>query len=318
MLEGVGSGIGMDSSVVASPRYPDMRVVSTTDFFYPLVEDPYMQGRIACANVLSDMYAMGVPFVDNTLMILASSLEMAPADREIVTREMIRGYDELSKEAGTSVTGGQTVLNPWPIIGGVAKSICKDSDIIMPVSAVAGDVIVLTKPIGTQVAVNVKQWMNADDGDAKKEQVRSLIGLDTGNRAYHKAMRQMARLNKTGAEMMHKYDAHAATDVTGFGILGHLDNLASNQKAKVSLELTALPVLRGMTAVDDAVSMFKLRAGYSAETSGGLMVCLPAANAEAFCADMQRLDGEPCWVVGRVVAGDNTARIVDDVKIIEV
>jgi len=158
LLEGVGSGIGMDCSVIPSKKYKDLFVVSTTDFFYPLVEDPYTQGKIAAANVLSDMYALGVVDVDNLLMLLASSLNIKNLDdRNIVTKYMIKGFDDQCKMADTQVSGGQTVMNPWPIIGGVANSICKMQDIIMPVNAVVGDVIVLTKPLGTQVAVNAKQ-----------------------------------------------------------------------------------------------------------------------------------------------------------------
>jgi selenide, water dikinase len=124
LLEGVGSGLGMDSSVIPSQKYPDLYVVSTTDFFYPLVtllswlcsrsgcvrvgRGPLhagllgpvarcvargSQGKIACANVVSDMYAMGVPFVDNILMLLAASTDMDSKSRDIVTREMIRGFD---------------------------------------------------------------------------------------------------------------------------------------------------------------------------------------------------------------------------------
>src|SRR4051812_31945129 len=92
-------------------------------------------------------------------MLLAKSIDMPDAYADIVTQEMIRGFDAQVKEAGSVVSGGQSVRNPWPIIGGVAQSICKKEDIIMPVNAQAGDVIVLTKPIGTQLAVNGKQWL---------------------------------------------------------------------------------------------------------------------------------------------------------------
>ena len=100
-----------DCSVTPMAGNPDIECISTTDFFYPLVEDPYLQGRIACCNTLSDIYAMGIPRVDHMLMILAISLEMSEEEREVVTREMIRGFDDCAKEAGTKVTGGQSVMN---------------------------------------------------------------------------------------------------------------------------------------------------------------------------------------------------------------
>ena len=88
---------------------PNIHLISTTDFFYPHVFDPYMQGRIACANVLSDVYAMGIDRVDNVLMILGVSRLMSPEAKEIVTREMISGFNDCAVDAGTNVTGGQSV-----------------------------------------------------------------------------------------------------------------------------------------------------------------------------------------------------------------
>lgn len=119
-MEGIGDEegtIGMDCSIVASKKYPKYSIVSTTDFFYPLVNDPYLQGRIGCANVLSDMYALGCATIDNVLMILAASKNMKQPERDIVTKEMMRGFNDCCKLAETNVTGGQTVINPWPIIG---------------------------------------------------------------------------------------------------------------------------------------------------------------------------------------------------------
>ena len=147
----------MDCSVVAT-QLPGVLMVTTTDFFYPLVEDPYQQGRIGACNVLSDLYAMGVTNVDTVLMILAASLDMTSSERDIVTTQLIKGFNDTCAEADTNVTGGQTVLNPWPIIGGTACALCKEDQIIRPVGGKPGDVLVLTKPLGTQVAVNCQEW----------------------------------------------------------------------------------------------------------------------------------------------------------------
>ena len=136
-------------SVARHPDDPSRCLISTTDFFYPLVEDPYMQGRIACCNVLSDVYAMGIPRVDHMLMILAVSMKMEESEREIVTREMIKGFNDCCIEARTMVTGGQSIRNPWPIIGGVANTMCNEDEYIKPNFAKAGDVLLLTKPLGT-------------------------------------------------------------------------------------------------------------------------------------------------------------------------
>ena len=95
-----------DCSVTEMAGKPDIKCISSTDFFYPLVEDPYMQGRIAACNTLSDIYAMGISRVDHVLMILAVSNLMDDFEREVITREIIRGFDDCTKEAETFVTGG--------------------------------------------------------------------------------------------------------------------------------------------------------------------------------------------------------------------
>lgn len=95
------------------------------------MDDPYLQGKIACANVLSDLYAMGVTDCDNMLMLLGVSIDMTSKEREVVTSLIINGFNDLAKEAGTTVNGGQSVLNPWYIIGGVASSVVSSSEFIM-------------------------------------------------------------------------------------------------------------------------------------------------------------------------------------------
>jgi selenide,water dikinase len=276
-----------------------------------------LRGRIAACNVLSDMYAMGVTDVDNVLMLLASSIDMPEAYRNIVTAQMIKGFDEQCKLAGTIVSGGQSVRNPWPIIGGVAQSICKASDIIMPIAAQPGDVLVLTKPIGTQLAVNAKQWM----WDAEKWSKYAPHTTErTVRRAFHMANQSMMRLNRIGAELMHKHHAHAATDVTGFGILGHLDALCKTQTLPVTLRLHTLPILAGMADLSKHAPGFRLLEGYSAETSGGLLICMTPQDAEAYVKEIQEREGLPAWIVGMVSMeeGGRKAVLEEGYKIIEV
>jgi len=309
----------MDCSIVPLSRH-GLSMVSTCDFFFPLVDDPYVQGQIGCCNVLSDMYAMGVVNIDNVLMILAASQKMDSDMRDVVTRKMIEGFNDKCLEAGVECTGGQTVINPWPIIGGTAMSACTDFEYIRPVHAVPGDVLVLTKPLGTQVAVNAHQWKHQEK---KWTNVQDVITKEEATRAYDVAMHSMARLNRTAAKLMHKYGAHAATDVTGFGILGHGRNLAGNQTAAVNFELHTLPIIRSMKEVDDKVQMFKLMNGFSAETSGGLFICLPADKAEAFCQELESIDNCPAWIIGRVLQSDedpakNTCNLINNPTIINV
>jgi len=295
-------------------------VISTTDFFFPLVDSPYLQGRIGAANVLSDLYAEGVEHCDFVLMLLAACREMPTAEREICTAEMVKGFRDACDEAETAITGGQTVLNPWPIIGGVATSVVAKGEFVPSNGAQAGNVVVLTKPLGTQIAVNVHQWRNTPGSKHWKQIVDDkVISEEQAEEMMHQAVCSMARLNKNGGRLMLKHGAKACTDVTGFGILGHAQNLIENQVAEVGMELHTLPLLAGTKAVNDQVFNFQLTIGYSAETSGGLMLCLPPDQAEAYMAAVKEVDGTESWIIGRVIEDPNRkAKILDDANFLEV
>jgi len=308
-------GIGLDSCVLPL-RHGELLLVQSTDFFYPLVDDPYMMGKIACANVLSDIYAMGVTDVDNMLMLLSTSNKMSDKERDTIMPLILQGFKECAEEAGTTVQGGQTVVNPWMIVGGVATSVCKPNEVIIPENAMIGDVLVLTKPLGTQVAVNAHQWLEKPD---RWDRIKSVVTEDDVRKAYHYAMHSMARLNKNGASLMHKYNAHACTDVTGFGLLGHAQNLAKHQKNEVSFVIHSLPIIAKMTTISKICNnAFGLLRGASAETSGGLLVAIPHEQAAAYCKDIEAQDDYQAWIIGVVEKGDRTATIVDNPRIIEV
>jgi len=187
-LKDVGDGsIGLetpDCSVTKMKGNEDIHLISTNDFFYPLVEDPYMQGRVACCNVLSDVYAMGIPRVDHMLMILAISTQMNAKEQETVTREMIRGFDDCATEAGTKITGGQTIMNPWPIIGGVANVVCHESEYVKVNQGQPGDKLVLTKPLGTQVAVNLNEWL-VEENELWTDKASEWLTADQAKEAYY-------------------------------------------------------------------------------------------------------------------------------------
>ncbi|CAF1053910.1 unnamed protein product [Adineta steineri] len=308
-------GIGLDSCVIPI-RHGGLFLVQSTAFFYPLVDDPYVMGKIACANVLSDVYAMGAVEVDNMLMLLSTSNKMTEKERDIIMPLILQGFKECAEEAGTTVQGGQTVINPWLIVGGVATAVCTQNEIIIPENAIVGDVLVLTKPLGTQVAVSAHQWLENPD---RWNRIKSVISEDDVRKAYQRAMNSMARLNKIGASLMHKYNAHACTDVTGFGLLGHAQNLAKHQKHDVSFVIHNLPIIAKMATISKACgNAFGLLQGTSAETSGGLLVVLPREQAAAYCKDIQAQEGYQAWIIGVVEKGGRTAKIIDKPRIIEV
>ncbi|KAK7590086.1 hypothetical protein V9T40_001699 [Parthenolecanium corni] len=308
-------GIGMDSSVTPL-RHNGLSLVQTTDCIYPIVDEPYMMGKIACANVLSDLYALGVTECDNMLMILGVSIKMTEKERDAVIPLIMKGFKDCATEAGTYVTGGHTVVNPWCTLGGVATSICQINEYIECNNAVVGDVIVLTKPLGTQVAVNAHQWLEQPE---RWNRIKLIVSEEDVNKAYNRAMDSMARLNRTAARLMHKYNAHGATDVTGFGLLGHAQALAKNQKKEVSFVIHNLPIIAKMAGVAKACgNMFQLLQGSSPETSGGLLICLPREQAAAYCKDIEKQEGYQAWIIGIVEKGNRSARIIDKPRVIEV
>lgn len=296
---------------------PSLTLISSTDFFTPVSQNPYTQGRIAIANVLSDLYAVGTIHIDSVLMILTLSTLIPEPQRGIVTAEMIRGFNDGCQLAGTRCTGGQTVFNPWPLIGGTGSAIVRTASLLRPDRLQAGDVLVLTKPLGTQIVGNLALWML--DDSRWNNVVSKLIDEETAQRAVTLGEESMMRLNRTAAALMAECEAHGCTDVTGFGILGHAGNLAHVQKAAVDIEIIALPIIRGLVPLEKGVTVdYRLTKGFSAETSGGLLIALPAERVEEFKAKMATA-GEPgVWTVGRVVTGTKQARIIDNVQIIEV
>ena len=261
---------------------------------------------------------MGITHVDTILMILGVSTKMTEEEKEITTKLLMQGFSETAAEAKTSVTGGQTVYNPWCMIGGTAMATLKKEDIIFPNNAEPGDVLVLTKPLGTQLAGNFNQWIKEEKYREKWLKISNQTTEEKVRDAYEKAVFYMSSLNLPGAILMQKYKAHGATDITGFGLIGHAQNLANAQKRKVDLHISKLPLLNDIYKLDKIARNFKLTEGLSAETSGGLLICLKKDTVQPFIDDYEKLTGLKVWVVGDVVEGSNQAKIMPNFEIIEV
>lgn len=136
----------------------------------------------------------------------------------------------------------------------------------------------------------------------------------------HAAVCSMARLNRHAGSLMLKHHAHAGTDVTGFGILGHAQNLMDNQSRPVGMEIHTLPCIANTAKVEESgILDFRLIKGYSAETSGGLMICMREEDAVAYCKEIEEIDGEPAWIIGKVVEdSERKAKLLDNLEILEV
>jgi selenide,water dikinase len=283
---------------------PDRALVATVDFFTPIVDDAYDFGRIAAANALSDLYAMGAAPLF-ALNLVGWPRERLPFD---LLGEVLRGGADIARQAGAFVLGGHSIDDPEPKYGMVALGEAHPDRIVTNAGARPGDMLVLTKPIGTGVLTTA---LKRDRLDAA---------------ALAPAVAAMTALNAGAARAMLEVGVHAATDVTGFGLLGHLQSLLQASGAAAELEAAAVPLLpgaldqaaagaipggttRNRAALADAVQFAAdiaepLRVLLAdAQTSGGLLVAVAPDRGDALRAALARAGTLAQATIGRVTAG---------------
>jgi selenide,water dikinase len=273
-------------------------IITTTDFFPPVVDDPYDFGAIAAANALSDIYAMGgeVLFAIN-LVAFPESLGM-----ELLS-EILRGGAEKVAEAGGVIAGGHSVNDKEPKYGLAVTGIIHPDKIKAKGGARPGDVLMLTKPLGVGVVTTALKREQTSDSDVAA------------------AVANMKTLNRDAARAAQQCEAHSMTDITGFGLLGHASEMAQQGRVDFQFESAALPWLPGalgyaqagcfpggtkrnathfasLVTFDDGVPPLLRDLMMTPETSGGLLVAMPADQVEKF----QSLCPVGV-VVGRVVSG---------------
>lgn len=272
-------------------------------------------GAIACANVLSDIYAVGVTDIDTLQMIVGVSTAMTDNERNVIIPMLIEGFKAQAHIAGVSISKIAINLNPWLTIGGVVTSVCSSEEFIMPKKAEAGDVIILTKPLGTQMAVTVRSWVENEEKLIFLKNIK-VDPLRLKN-CVNSAISLMATLNKKAAVLMKKYGAHACTDITGYGLVGHASNLIKYQSEDVNFFIHTLPILYplGVIASHRGTRFYQnVNKGLGIETSGGLFICLPEKHAADFIREMDGLS----WIIGEVTSGNRQIVIPDSPAIMHI
>ncbi len=285
-------------------------IVQTLDFFTPIVDDPALFGEISAANSISDIYAMGArPLF--ALNIVA--YPMATLGPEILA-QILQGGSKKAAEAGIFVVGGHSIDDAEPKYGMSVTGIVHPEKIMANSGARPGDVLILTKPLGVGIlTTSVKR------GKRTEAQIEA-------------AIHSMASLNRPGAEAIEDVGAHAATDVTGFGLIGHLCGMAASSKVEMELNFSALPLLpEVMDFIREGVvpggtrknhKFYAPRVDYApslgeaeqllccdAQTSGGMVISTPADRADAMVAALKRRGALVQAVIGRVV-GEHPGRII--------
>ena len=212
--------VGYDKSDDASVYVinDDTAVVQTTDFFPPIVDDPYLYGQIAATNAISDVYAMGAePKLALNIMCITENMDKA------VVQEILRGGYDKAYEAGVIITGGHTIHGAEPIYGLAVSGFVNPKKVLTNSGAKPGDVMILTKPLGVGIITTA----------AKAELIDKKV-LD-------KIYLQMATLNKSARDVMINYSVHSCTDVTGFSLLGHSYEMAQGSGCTINIFANKIP-----------------------------------------------------------------------------
>jgi selenide,water dikinase len=298
----VGSATADDAAIY---RIDDERaLVLTTDFFTPIVDEPYDFGAISATNALSDVYAMGgVPLTALNIVGFPET-ELEPS----VLGEILRGGAEKAREAGIDIVGGHTIKTDEPIYGLAVTGMVHPKRIASNAGGRPGDVLVLTKPLGLGIITTAAK-QDKDAGGAIVE-----------------AIRIMSTLNRGGAEAMASIGAHACTDVTGFGLLGHLRNMAFASGCSATIRWKDVPVIDAARAyVAEGIAPGGSHANWrflndwadyaqdvdkraqlilcDAQTSGGLLIAIEPAKADALCAELRRKSTPCAAIVGTLEPG---------------
>jgi selenide,water dikinase len=279
----------------------EIAVITTADFITPPVDDPFLFGQIAAANAISDVYAMGGKPI--TCLNLASfpSKKLKP---EVLYQIVAGGLTKIS-EAGAVLAGGHTIDDDEPKFGLAVTGIVHPAKFWTNKGAKAGDALILTKPIGSGVIfnANLKNWVTAE--------------------AMTECLTIITTLNNTAADVMHQYDIHAVTDVTGFGLAGHGFEMARASDVTLEISMADLPLMReavemyerGMNTgsnghnrqlVGDNVIFEKnmpprhQEIVYDPQTSGGLLAALPAAQSERLLQSLHQNGVRGARVIGSV------------------
>jgi selenide,water dikinase len=287
------AGIGEDVAAVSVGR--EHALLLTVDFFTPVSEDPYTQGWIAANNAVNDVYAKGSKDVLGFMMLLGVPRE---SDKK-TTAEIVRGFSDFVRKEKSQVVGGHTIYNPTYLTGASVAALVRKRDFVKNSTARVGDVLVLTKPLGTDVAVKA---------------FREVCDKPSVKRTYVKAIKLMKESSRPVVDVMKTVGVSAATDVTGFGIAGHAKEMA--ERSRVDVRITKLPVISGTKELSELLDI-PLALGRSPETAGGILMSLPKRRKERL-ASLLRRSGVRCFEVGEVVYGRGKVFIDDNVELVSV
>lgn len=313
-------GLGEPDDAAVYQLDAERALIKTTDFFTPIVDDPWTYGAIAATNAMSDVYAMGGE------VILCLNLAGFPEDLgSLEIAQILAGGAAKVREAGAVIAGGHTVTNPEPFYGLSVTGLVHPDKIIRKGGGQPGDRLFLTKPLGTGVITTAAKLTGSGESRAHRLARRAQGKPDLAIPHLDAAIISMSHLNRAAARAAQTAHVRSGTDITGFGLLGHGSEMVANSSVGLRIQATAVPTLPGVAEYIAAgyltrgstrnpehfgqqvrfaatVSPAQRTLLWEAETSGGLLLAVPVANVEIFrttCAQQQ----QSCWEIGEVVTG---------------
>lgn len=291
LLEKTGlSGDIEDAAIIPVPN-SDLVMVKNIDIITPIVDEPDIMGEIAACNVTNDIFAMNVPEISGMLVFLGINTN-TPME---IAEGILKGISNfMEKKINSKVVGGHTIYSEWPLIGGTATGFVKRNSIIRKQGVKKGDNLILTKPIGLQPVMAayrlLKDMPEMLEGYSEK-QLRKSIKL---------AIKIMTESNQNVVKTIHSYKdfsfIHAMTDVTGFGLAGHLLEMLQNSNLSAVIETIPSINLSERLSIDLGYAFDECTC---AETAGGILMAVDPLNTEEFSNTLSS-DGISNWTVGKI------------------
>lgn len=292
-------------------------LVQSIDVITPVVDDPYHFGQIAAAHALSDIYAKGA---HPRYALSFLGVPLAPSIKRDINI-IVQGASDRLSEAGVSILGGHTLLSEELLVGFAVTGTSIAGKLIPIAQAKVGDKLILTKPIGTGLVIDTIKWLNQGNND---------IALEDSE--IEQTILIMSQLNRKACELMIKYQANACTDITGFGLLGHLVNMVRASHVAAKIQYSRIPKLpfaerllqqdKGFEAILNNMSSYRNAVTKAAdfnglwsllfvpETSGGLLISLPPSQADRFVEEASQISDLTCAIIGEIIERPSSEMVI--------
>jgi len=298
----VGIETGDDATVYKIDE--ERALIQSVDFFTPVVDDPYLYGQIAASNAISDIYAMGgKPFLAMNIVGFPECLS-----QDLLVK-ILQGGADIVKKAGASMAGGHTVKDDEPKYGLSVTGFVHPDNLLTNSNAQVGDKLILTKPLGTGVIISAIKG-GLEEG-----------GLD------NEAVKSMVELNDKPVEVLKEYKVNACTDITGFGLMGHLTEMVKGSNVQIEIETEEVPIFKGSIEYAEmgllpegaysnkenyeemVIKKYNINESiedllYDPQTSGGLLLAVPEESASDLLIELYGLGVDKAAVIGEVKEGN--------------